>query len=230
MCGRFGLFARLNAIQDYFGAEFTYDYEPRYNIAPEDPKGIASIQNESPDEINRLQWGIIPGWVDDLDDWPAPTNARAETVGEKRAFRDAFAKRRCLIPANNFYEWTGARGSRRPFYIGVEERELFAMAGIYEQWSDNGGDIVSTSIITCDANDTVSKLHDRMPVMLEPDEQQTWLESDNENELQALLDPFPDEQTRSYEVGKAVNNPTYDAPELVDPLDTEQSGLGEFGS
>lgn len=131
MCGRFGLFAGLDAIQDYYGAEATFESEPRYNIAPEGPS-IAAVQNDSPDVINQLDWGIIPHWTDDPDDAPTPINARAETIAEKPMFNGAFVKRRCLIPANNFYEWSGRKGDRRPYSIGVEGQEIFSMAGIWE--------------------------------------------------------------------------------------------------
>lgn len=228
MCGRFGLFARLDAIQDYYDAEFTYDYEPRYNIAPEG-SGIAVVQNETPDEINLLEWGLVPRWVDDPDNFPNLINARAETVAEKPAFRDAFAKRRCLIPANNFYEWTGRKGSRVPYFIGVEEREIFSMAGIWETWSSNGEEFTSVAILTTDANEVVGELHDRMPVILERDEEGIWLKSDEVEELQSLLDPFPDGRMRTYEVSKSVNSPANEGSELVEPIGSDQSGLSEFG-
>lgn len=107
MCGRFGLFQPQPEIERRFGAGFTFEYEPRYNIAPEGT-GLAAVQNESRDAINQLHWGLIPHWVDDPEDFPNLINARAESVAEKPSFRTAFKKRRCLIPANNFYEWTGA--------------------------------------------------------------------------------------------------------------------------
>lgn len=226
MCGRFGLFARLDAIQDYFGVEVNYDHEPRYNIAPRTDTAV--VQNETPDEINELNWGIRPHWVDDPDDWHHPINARAESVDEKPSFREAFKKRRCLIPASNFYEWTGPKGSRRPFFIGVEDRELFAMAGLWETWSENGTEFQSFTIITTDANEVVGELHNRMPLILKSDEEQRWLEEDDPDELQSMLDPFPDEQTRSYEVSTKVNSTANDGPELIEPLEGEQSGLGDF--
>lgn len=227
MCGRFGLFARLDAIEDHYDAEFTFEYEPRYNIAPEG-SGIAAVKNESPDEINNLQWGLLPRCVDDPDDFPNLINARAESVANKSSFKDAFKKRRCLIPANNFYEWTGRKGARRPFSIGVEEQELFSMAGIWETWRNNGTEVQSVAIITTDANDVVAELHDRMPVILDGEEEEAWLETKDENALHELLYPYPAEDTRSYEVATAVNNPGNEGPELIEPLGSDQSGIGDF--
>lgn len=227
MCGRFGLFARLDAIEDRYDGEFTYDFEPRYNIAPEGP-GIATVRNQIPGQIDQVKWGLIPHWVDDPNDFPTLINARAETIAEKPAFRDAFAKRRCLIPASNFYEWTGRKGSRVPYFIGVEDQEIFSMAGIWETWTENGTDMESVAIITTDANDVVAELHDRMPVILDREEEDRWLDGKEEDELQELLDPFPDGRTMSYEVTKAVNNSTNDSPELIEPIGSDQAGLGDF--
>lgn len=230
MCGRTTLFAPRADVEERFDATFAYDYVPRYNIAPEGP-GLPAIRNEIADRIEQLHWGIIPPWVDDRDDWPEPINARAESVAEKATFRDAFDERRCLVVADGFYEWTGPSGRRKPHRIVVDDGEPFAMAGLWETWSGNGDgdDVVSVTIVTTDANDVVGRLHGRMPVILAPDEEVTWLRSDDPDELRALLDPYPDSATSEYEVSTAVNNPGNDGPELVEPLGGSQSGLGEFG-
>lgn len=228
MCGRTTLFAPQSDIEERFDARFTYDYRPRYNIAPEGP-GLPAIRNENDEAIEQLAWGLIPEWVDDRDDWYEPINARAETVAEKPTFRSAFDRHRCLVLADGFYEWTGPSGSRQPYRVVVDDGSLFAMAGLWERWEENGEAVTSTTVITTDANDTVGELHDRMPVMLAEDEEATWLESDDADELQALLDPFPDDRTGAYEVSTAVNNPVNDTPDLVEPLSGSQSGLEEFG-
>ena len=228
MCGRFGLLPPREDVEERFDARITFDYEPRANIAPEGP-GVPAKLNESPDEINRLRWGLLPRWVDDPDGFPDLINARAETVAEKSSFEDAFENRRCLIPASNFYEWSGQRGKRVPHYIGVEDGELFAMAGLWETWSDNGTEIQSATIITTEANELVDEIHGRMPVILDRDEEDRWLEADDEDELQALLDPYPAGRMETYEVSRAVNNPANEGPELVEPVGSDQTGLGEFG-
>lgn len=228
MCGRFGLTPQSEDLEQRFSATLTFDYEPRYNIAPEG-SGIAAIQNESPDKINKLQWGLLPRWVDDSEEFPDLINARAETVAEKNSFKDAFRKHRCLIPASNFYEWTCQQGQRIPYAIGFEGEAIFAMAGLWETWFANGTVITSATILTTDANDVVGEIHDRMPVILEHEEEQHWLDADDSAELQAMLKPFPSERTTSYRVSTPVNNPANDGPRLVEPVGTDQTGLEEFG-
>lgn len=227
MCGRFGLFARAEAIEDRFDATFQFDYEPRYNVAPE-AEPVAAVPDEAPDALEPFSWGLVPHWVEDPDDWPSPINARAETVHEKPAFRDAFRNRRCLVPANGFYEWTGRRGKRIPHWITVDDDGLFAMAGIWETWGDEGDRERSLAIVTTASNGVVGELHDRMPVILEPDEERTWLASEDEDELRGLLDPYPDERTAEREVSTAVNVPSNDSPALIEPVGGDQSGLDEF--
>jgi putative SOS response-associated peptidase YedK len=228
MCGRFGLYLPSPDLEERFAGRVEFDYEPRYNIAPEGP-GTAAIRDETPDEINQLSWGLRPHWVDDPDDWHHPINARAETVAEKRSFRDAFEHRRCLVPANNFYEWTGRPGRRIPYAIRAEDQETFSMAGLWEVWSEDGRELQTFTILTTDANEVVGELHDRMPVILDRDEEQRWLEADDPDELETLLDAFPDERTERYEVSKKVNNPAHDGPELIEPVGSSQRGLDAFG-
>jgi len=228
MCGRFGLYARLDAVEDYYDARFSFDYEPRYNLAPEG-EGVAAVRNEAPGAIDRVQWGFVPRWVDDPEAWPRPINARAETVAEKPAFAWAFEHRRCLVPASNFYEWTGRRGARIPYAIGVADTDVFSMAGLWDAWSAGGEPVTSLAIVTTEANGVVGKLHDRMPVILDREEEARWLGEADPAELRALLDPLPDGRTTRWEVSTAVNDPTREGPALVEPVGSSQSGLGEFG-
>jgi putative SOS response-associated peptidase YedK len=228
MCGRYGLWESPPDLEQRFDGHIEFDYEPRYNIAPESWGG-AVVKNESPDKINQLSWGLRPHWIDDPDDWPHPINARAETVADKPSFREAFKKRRCLIPANNFYEWTGRKGSRIPYYIGVDDQEVFSMAGVWERWSENGTEFQSYTIITTDANEVVGELHDRMPVILDREEEQLWLETDDVDEIQGMLDPFPNDRMEGYEVSTKVNNSANEGPELIEPVGTDQTGLDAFG-
>lgn len=231
MCGRTTLFALLGDIEERFDASFAYDYEPRYNVAPGSP-GLPAIRNEAPEGIEQCYWGLIPGWVEDRTDWPEPINARAESVADKPSFRDAFRKRRCLVLADGFYEWTGPSGSRRPHHITVDDGDPFAMAGLWESWNGgegNGDELTSVTILTTDPNDVVGQLHDRMPVILDRDEEETWLQGEDSDDLQGILDPFPDDRMDTNEVSTAVNNPANDRPELVEPVGGSQTGLGEFG-
>lgn len=226
MCGRTSLFVPQSVLEERFNASAVQPITPRYNIAPGDD--LAAIQNDAPEEIDLLQWGLIPHWVDDPDDWPKPINARAETVADKPSFREAFDKRRCLVLADGFYEWGGERGHKQPFRVTRADDEPFAMAGLWETW-ENGEARETVTVITTDSNETIAPIHDRMPVILEPDEESTWLETDDEDELGALLDPFPDDYTTAYPISTAINNPSNDSPEVIEPVDRpEQSGLGEF--
>jgi putative SOS response-associated peptidase YedK len=226
MCGRMSLFNPQPEIERRFSAEFTEEWSPRYNIAPQ--QDLAVIQNDAPEEINQLKWGLIPHWVDDPDDWPKPINARAETVSEKASFREAFEKRRCLVLADGFYEWKGTRGSKQPYRIERVNDEPFAFAGLWETWSSNGDSLETVTIITTEPNSVMEPIHDRMPVMLEQDEEEAWLKGEDPHELEAMLDPYPSEQTDAYEITTAVNNPENDSLEVIAHNGDGQSGVEEF--
>ena len=231
MCGRFSLSVPPDVLEARFDAEATAHVAPRHNIAPGQP--VAAIRDDAPAEIDQLEWGLLPGWVDDPDGYPSPINARVETLPEKASFRDAFAKRRCLVLADGFYEWQGRRGRKRPYRVERADGEPFAFAGLWETWSPPSGATDdarrTTTIVTTGANDVVSPIHDRMPVMLEPGEERRWLAEDDPAELQSLLDPYPDGLVRAYEVSTRVNDPANDSAAVAEPLDHGQSGLGEFG-
>jgi len=202
----------------------------RYNIAP--GEDLVAVQNDAPEEFDILEWGLVPHWADDHDDVPNPINARSETAAEKPMFREAFEERRCLIPTDGFYEWAGSRGSTQPYRIERVDREPYAYAGLWDTWTASNGDVRGTcTILTTDANDVVGEIHDRMPVMLDPDEESTWLNGAGVDELQALCDPYPAEELHAYPVSKRVNNPQNDSADLLEEIDIgEQSGLDEFGS
>lgn len=218
MCGRTSLFVPQSVLEDRFDAEAVEPITTRYNIAPGDD--LATITNDGPAEIAQFEWGLLPSWVDDPDDAPTPINARAETVAEKPMFRDAFDKRRCLILADGFYEWKGQRGSKQPYRITRSDDQPFAFAGLWGSWADpNGGVRQTVTIITTDANAVVERIHDRMPVILEQDDEATWLETDDEAELQGVLDPYTPDDLRAYSVSKAVNNPANDSAEVVEEVD-----------
>jgi len=223
MCGRFSLFAPQTDVEKRFGAEVSGDWEPRYNIAPQDD--IAVITNERTNEIEQYQWGLIPHWVDDPDDWHKPINARAETIDEKPSFRDAFDKRRCLVLADGFYEWKGDRGSKTPYRIERVDDEPFAFAGLWETW---GEDLQTVTIITTEPNAVMEPIHDRMPVLLERDNEPAWLAEDNREARKNLLDPYADDELEAFEISTTVNNPANDSPSIVEPIGHGQAGLSEF--
>jgi len=232
MCGRSSLSITVDVLTTRFDAMPApgVEIQPRHNIAP--GQDLAAVQNDAPEEIDMLEWGFIPHWADDPDDVPNPINARSETAHEKPMFKEAFEKRRCLILADGFYEWAGRRGSKQPYRIERVDRDPYAYAGLWETWvAADGSSRATCTILTTDANDVVEDIHDRMPVMLEPEEEKIWLNGGGVDELQALCDPYPAEELQAYPVSKRVNNPQYDSPDLLEEVDIdEQAGLDEFGS
>jgi len=238
MCGRYSLFAPHEDIETRFDAEFDFEFEPRYNAAPS--QDLPVITGESPDTIQRMEWGLIPSWADNRTDH-GHINARAETLTEKRSFADAYESRRCLVPADGFYEWVersteGPKtGGKQPYRVALPDDDLFAMAGLYERWEppqrqtglgefgasedDTGGEnevVESFTIVTTEPNEAVADLHHRMAVILDPTEESTWLRGNTDN-VSGLLDPY-DGSMQTYPVSSAVNSPSNDSPELIEPV------------
>ena len=199
MCGRFTLRTPSEKVAELFRLLRAPILEPRCNIAPTQP--VAAVRNKS-DTDNRecvpLVWGLIPSWSKDPRIGSRMINARAETVANKPAFRAAFKRRRCLIPADGFYEWqqVGARKKKQPFWIGLQDERLFAFAGLWECWTgSDGSELESCTIITCEPNELLAPLHNRMPVILPPDDFERWLSpTESPGELQSLLIPYPPEE------------------------------------
>ncbi len=227
MCGRTSLFVPLSDLESRFGARFVADggYEPRYNIAPRDPLEV--VTNRAPDEIDQFRWGLVPQWADDPGS--GLVNARSETAPEKPSFREAWAERPCLVLSSGFYEWKGSNGGpKQPYRVYRPDDEAFAMAGLWEVWESEEGESVSTvTILTTEPNDLLEPIHDRMPVVLRPDEEATWLSAGPEARRN-LCRPYPDDDLDAYPVSTAVNSPTVDDARVVEPAESEQSGLDEF--
>lgn len=209
------------------GISLDFDVPPRYNIAPGDD--ILAVRNDEPGSGDMLRWGLVPHWVDDPDEYSRPINARSETVDEKPFFRDAFEERRCLVLADGFYEWKGDRGSNTPYRIERTDRSIFAFAGVWETWRSNGDVLRTCTVLTTEPNETVEPIHDRMPVILENDEMDVWLDAGDPAKLKALLDPYPDDQLIAYRISPAINDPENDGPDVVEPVEDPQTGLEEFG-
>ncbi|MFC5366450.1 SOS response-associated peptidase [Salinirubrum litoreum] len=234
MCGRYSLFTPQADLRARFDAAPTRPLEPRYNCAP--GQDLPVIRDDAPDEIDFLRWGLIPSWADDESIGNRLINARSETVREKRSFRDAYESRRCLVLADGFYEWVPkGDGGKQPYRVAFEDDRPFAMAGLWERWTppqkqtglgdfgDGGPDreadpIESFTVVTTDPNDLIADLHDRMAVVLAPDEEETWLHGDP-NEVHELLDPYPDDELHTYPVSTRVNSPANDAPDLIEEVE-----------
>ncbi len=224
MCGRFQLSVKGKHISERFNVEvFDEMYKPCYNCAPS--QDLPVITNAERTKLNFYRWGLIPFWAKDPRIGFKLINARAESLAEKPAFRQAFKERRCLIPANGFYEWT-KDANKTPYRIFLKNEELFAMAGIYETWKDaEGRTIRSFSIITTKANPLVEKIHDRMPVILPPEHEEAWLKEEDESVLKKLLVPFEPAKMEAYPVSKKVNSPKNDGPDIVLPESAGRQGM-----
>jgi len=228
MCGRNSLFVPRGDLETRFDAEVVADggYAPRYNVAPGD--GLEVVTNEADDEIDRYHWGLIPPWEDEPGE--GIVNARSETADEKRAFERAWESRPCLVLSSGFYEWKSANGGpKQPYRIYRENGPAFAMAGLWDVWEGDEGTIPCVTILTTEPNDLVEPIHDRMPVVLPEDVESEWL-SAGPDAREKLCRPYPGEDLTAYEISTRVNSPANDDPAVVEPLDHEQSGLGEFGS
>lgn len=193
MCGRFTLKATPVELQRFFHLIRTPEWEPQTNIHPTQPV-LGIVASEAGREGRLFRWGLIPAWSKDIKIGARMINARAETVAEKPAFRTPFKRRRCLIPADGFYEWESVPGQKKkqPWYIGVEGHPLLAFAGLWEHWTGaDGSEIESCTILTTDANAAVARIHDRMPVILPDDTYDLWLDLETPpGALQKLLTPY----------------------------------------
>ncbi len=222
MCGRFALFTSPEALARLFGVAEAPALEPRYNIAP--TQNIAAVRIAPEGKAREwalLRWGLVPFWAADPRIGSRLINARSETAAEKPAFRHAFRLRRCLVPADGFYEWQRLARERRPYFIRLRERETFAIAGLWEEWrGPEGVAIASCTLLTTEANALMRPLHDRMPAILPPQDYDLWLDPDVQRPeaLLPLLKPYPAEAMIAYPVRPLVNNPANDSPLCVKPL------------
>ena len=221
MCGRFTQKAPWEKVKKEFAAKTTGSdlFQPRYNIAP---MQIVPVVRDAESErvISALKWGLVPSWSKDAEIGNRMINARAETLTEKPSFREAFAKRRCLIPTSGFYEWKKTDlGAKQPFYFYLKEKEVFGFAGLWEEWLDQkSGELLETfTIITTAANDVLKPVHDRMPVIVKAENYDEWLDpkiKDTEK-LEKLLAPYPANEMDLHTVITAVNSPSANSPELI---------------
>ena len=238
MCGRYTLTIERDDLEGRFGARIpdsADEFSPQYNATP--GQQLPVITNDAPETIQRLEWGLVPSWAEDDDG--RIVNARAETIDEKPSFREAYERRRCLVPADGFYEWVDTADGTQPYRVAFEDDRPFAMAGLWERWNpDDGttqagldafgggledhdaataGPLETFTIVTTEPNEVVADLHDRMAVVLEPDSEREWLTTADPDDL---LEPHPPDEMRAYPVSRAVNDPATDEPSLVDPLES----------
>jgi len=224
MCGRLTQIRAVDLFRAMVRVLDAPGLAPRYNVAPTQAVAAVRQRPDSDDrEVVLLHWGLIPSWAKDPAMGARMINARAETVADKPSFRAALRRRRCLIPADGFYEWQAVGSQKQPYYIRPrDEAQPFALAGLWEHWErGEGRRIESCTIITTTANDLLRPLHDRMPVIVAPADFDLWLDPgvQNPEAVRPLLSPYPEEAMAMYPVTREVNNPRHDGPGCITPLE-----------
>ena len=215
MCARFTLAGPERIADRYPQFRLRRSWPRRYNIAPTDD--VLAVRNDAGGELAPLRWGLVPPWARDLSTGQKLINARAETLAEKPAFRDALQHRRCLIFADGFYEWTGPKSRRLPYRFTREDGGPFAFAGLWERWGPKDARVESCTIVTCAPNALLAAFHDRMPVMLDDDAFEDWLHGDVEAAVSTLV-PYDAARMRSSAVTPEVNRPAFDDPRAIEPV------------
>ena len=219
MCGRYTLTTPVEKLAEEFGFDdSSVELPPSYNVAP--TQGVAAVlEEDGRRRLEVLRWGLIPPWANDPQIGSRMINARAETAPEKPSFRRAFRERRCLIPADGFYEWKRMNGGKQPYYIHMREGRPFAFAGLWESWKDDGGpEIRSCTILTTKPNTLAGEIHDRMPVILPTGAYDVWLDPEaDRDELYGLLAPYPEDEMDAYPVSRFVNSPSNNDPRCIEP-------------
>lgn len=223
MCGRFSRHHKPDEIAERFDVELIdFDFDPRYNIAPSQISPVIAFQSER--KMMAAKWGLVPFWAKDPAIGNKLINARAETLAEKPSFKNALAKRRCLIPADGFYEWQKKnKGPSQPYYVRLNGGGLFAFAGLWELWKNPEGGMLQTfTIITTEPNELIKTFHHRMAVILKPEDEGAWIDPENSvNDVLTLLKPYPAEGMEAYMVSRAINSPSTDNEALIERINTE---------
>jgi putative SOS response-associated peptidase YedK len=222
MCGRFTLTTDPSDLQEaFYWVNFgNATISPRYNIAP--TQGIPVVTNNGDNTLDFYTWGLVPFWAKDPSIGQRMINARSETLSEKPSFRNAYKRRRCLILADGFYEWQKIPGEQTkiPMYIQLTNHQPFAFAGIWEEWhSPDGSQILSSTIITTEPNELIQPIHNRMPVILDPETYSTWLlpGETTYDKLNPLLKPYDHSLMTAFPVSRLVNNPRNESPDCIKP-------------
>ncbi|MQF97910.1 MAG: SOS response-associated peptidase [SAR202 cluster bacterium] len=218
MCGRYSLVANLQDLEKRFSfSSGDLSLQARFNVAP--TQSVLSITNNgSTNEPRFMKWGLIPRWSKDTKIASNMINARAETIDQKASFKEPFLKRRCLIPADGFYEWARNNGQKVPMRITLKSGEPFGLAGLWETWVSNNTDPITTcTIITTKANELMAPIHHRMPVILPKESEDIWLDPDNQDPklLKELLAQYPSSDMEAYTVSTLVNSPGNDSPDVI---------------
>lgn len=224
MCGRFSNVIGVDILLDRFSVKVSSEYiKPSYNVTPMNTVSvIIFIQNTQERVFKNMQWGFIPSWSKEGNNSPRPINARSETLLETQMFTPSFKQNRCIIPLSGYYEWKKDRTDKIPYYIHFRSQEPFGLAGIYNTWTSNHDDQTdSFSILTTESNLTTKPIHNRMPVILDQDDEDTWFSINTDvTMLKKLLVPYPDDGMEAYPVSTYVNKPSNNSPKCIKPVKT----------
>jgi putative SOS response-associated peptidase YedK len=215
MCGRYSLVPTESIAARFDIQQQQLTLAPRYNVAPS--QSMPVVVRNSPNRLIEMQWGLIPSWSKEPRAQFSTINARAETITKSPVFRGPFKSRRCLVPASGFYEWQRTEQGKQPFCIRLKDADLFAFAGLYDVWQDAAGnELYSYTVITTAPNDLVASIHNRMPVILHPEDEDAWLDKYTDSaQLLALLKAYPADAMEAYPVSRAVNSPANEGAELM---------------
>jgi putative SOS response-associated peptidase YedK len=219
MCGRYELHTHPAAIALAFGLEHPPAIAPRYNIAPTQDVPVVRVNRAGERELAQVRWGLVPRWAKDPSIGVRMINARAETLADKPAYRMALRQHRCLVPASGFYEWKPRPGGgKQPMHVGMKDGAPFAMAGLTERWLSPEGEVLDTcTIVTTEANSLVAPLHDRMPLIIAPEDYERWLDR-AEDDVTDLFTPYPSEQMAYYPVSTRVNAVRNDDAAIIEEV------------
>jgi len=219
MCGRFAIYSSPGRIRNHFATVNQLNFGPHFNIAPAQTVPVIREENHDKRTVIPARWGLIPSWVDDTEKLQQPYNAKAETAAINPLFRHAYRNSRILIPADAFYEWS-PRNGKQPYLIKLRDDEPMGMAGLLECWHGYDGDIMTFTILTTLANQLMADIHDRMPVIIKPDNYTAWLDGRLTDipKIQAMAQPYPERFMEAYPISRNVNNPLYDSPDLIAPI------------
>jgi len=226
MCGRYRLSRRKQLVEEYFGAvSDEYEWSPRYNVAPSQP--ILTIRRDAREPVRKLstmRWGLIPSWSNDPSIGYRTINARSETVATTASFREPFKSQRCLVPADGFYERKREGKIKQPHCFEVNSGELFAFAGLWDRWRNPQGELIeSCTILTTTPNSLLADIHDRMPVILSPENHDLWLDPclSNTSSVSEMLKSFDPRSMRRYQVSTRVNNVQNDDADCAKPFERD---------
>lgn len=221
MCSRYSLTSPPEAVRQLFDLGEVEAFPPRYNIAPTEPVSIVRRDPKGANALRLVRWGLIPPWVKDPRQFTTLINARSESAAEKPSFRGALRHRRCLVPASGFYEWSGPRGAKQPHLVKLADAELFALAGLWETWlGADGSELETMAILTTVANADMEPIHDRMPVIVAPQDFDHWLDcrGGSATPIEDIMRPLPPGRLVITAVSRKVDKPGVEGPELQQSL------------